>query len=104
MIDWQDTGDHGQRRRFSRRPMRIEARLRLGGREISAVTENISPGGAFLRVQLPETAREVFASFALPQGRVLRVNAKVRWRREMPAGVGIEFETFLPETPSPAQR
>ena len=100
MIDWQDTGDHGYRRRFSRRPVRIEARLRLGGREIPAVTENISPGGAFLRVQLPESAREVLASFALPQGRVLRVNARVCWRREMPAGVGIEFDTFLPETPA----
>ena len=100
MIDWQDIEDHGYRRRFSRRPVRLEARLRLGGTEIPAVTENISPGGAFLRVQLPETAREVLASFKLPHGRALQVRAKVRWRREMPAGVGIEFDTFLPETPA----
>jgi hypothetical protein len=98
MIDWQDNDDHGQRRRFSRRPVALPASLSFGGHQLACTAENISPGGAFLRVQLPETAREVLASFALPHGRSLQVRAKVRWRRQMPAGVGIEFDTFLPET------
>lgn len=99
MIDWQDRGDHGQRRRFARRPMQIHTRLLVQGKELTAVTENVSPGGAFLRVVLPETVRNLVASFELPHGRTLPVRARVRWRREMPAGIGIEFETFLPDAP-----
>jgi hypothetical protein len=37
----------------------------------------------------------LFASIELPQGRGLFVQAKVRWRRANPPGVGIEFSTFL---------
>jgi hypothetical protein len=95
MIDWQDKDDHGQRRRFARRPVQLPARLRFGSAELSAVTENISPGGAFLNVELPESAKEVVASIGLPHGRDLHVRAKVRWRRQNPPGVGIEFDTFL---------
>jgi hypothetical protein len=96
MIDWQDNDAHGQRRRFSRRPVELKARLRVGSEEIAAVTENISPGGAFLRVSLPAGTKEVVASIALPHGRELHVRAKVRWRRPGdPPGVGIEFDTFL---------
>ena len=101
MIDWQDSGDHGYRRRFARRNVALQARLHVGGQEIVATTENISPGGAFLKVTLPETAQHVLAMFDLPEGRTLRVSAKVRWRRAMPAGVGLEFDTFLPETARP---
>jgi hypothetical protein len=100
MIDWQDTGDHGQRRRFARRAVELRARLQADGRDLlPAVTENISPGGAFLRVDLPESVGEVLASFDLPHGRALQIRARVRWRRSMPAGVGVEFVTFLPEAP-----
>lgn len=96
MIDWQDPGDvHHGRRRFARRPVKLDARLQIGGREIRAVTENISPGGAFLSVALPESAKEVIATIGLPHGKELRVKAKVRWRRPEPPGVGIEFDTFL---------
>lgn len=85
-----------QRRRYARREVRLQARLRLGDREIEATTENICPGGAFFSVQLPEDTDDLVASIALPQGRGrLRVHAKVRWRREEPAGIGVEFATFL---------
>jgi hypothetical protein len=96
MIDWQDNDAHGQRRRFARRPVKLPARLRIGREELNAVTENISPGGAFLRVVLPDSATDVVASLELPHGRDLHVRAKIRWRRrgDVP-GVGIEFATFL---------
>ena len=100
MIDWQDPdATHGQRRRYARRPVQLQTRLRIGSQEIEAITENISPGGAFLRVVLPEPAREVIADIGLPHGKHLHVRAKVRWRRPDPPGVGIEFDTFLQVDP-----
>ena len=84
-----------QRRRYARREVRLQARLRLGDREIEATTENICPGGAFFSVNLPEDTDDLVASIALPHGRGLHVRAKVRWRREAPAGIGVEFATFL---------
>ena len=98
MIDWRDTGMQKQQRKFARRPVRLPTRLRLGGRELSGETENISPGGAFLRAKLPENAKEIIAHIGLPEGRHLHVRARIRWRRQDPAGVGIEFESFLEET------
>src|SRR3954467_1750400 len=95
MMERQDTDDAVQRRRFARRPMQLKARLWVGKREIDAVTENISPGGAFLRVAVPESTTELIATIGLPHGRDLHVRAKIRWRRSSPPGVGIEFETFL---------
>jgi hypothetical protein len=94
MVDWQDDGAHRHRRRFSRRAVQLPARLLLGTDEVSAIAENISPGGAFLRAALPAAARELVAVIALPHGKDLRVRARVRWRRPTPPGVGIEFETF----------
>ena len=102
MIDWQDGGSHGHRRRFARRAVHLPARLQIGGRSIPATTENISPGGAFLRVALPENTRVVIATIALPHGKDLRVRAKVRWRRAAPPGVGVEFDTFLDDLSAPA--
>ena len=95
MIDWPDL-ERKPRRRHARRPVKLRARLWSDGREIAATCENISPGGAFLRVQLPETARDVIASIGLPHGRGVHVRAKVRWRN--PAGVGVEFAAFLEST------
>jgi hypothetical protein len=95
MIDWQDNDEHGQRRRFARRPVKLQAKLRFDDTMLLAETENISPGGAFLNVALPENEDEVVASIGLPHGRNLHVRAKVRWRRQSPPGIGIEFQTFL---------
>jgi hypothetical protein len=67
----------------------------VGGQELAATTENISPGGAFLRVKLPENTVDLFASIDLPHGRGVHVQARVRWRRSSPPGVGIEFASFL---------
>lgn len=83
------------RRRHVRRPVELHATLRVSGKEIDALTENISPGGAFLRVLLPVAAKEVVASIVLPHGKDLHVRGKVRWRRNEPPGVGISFDTFL---------
>ncbi len=94
-MDWQDHDEHGYRRRFARRPVRLPAKLRLGDAELAAMTENISPGGAFFNVALPASVDEVVASIGLPHGRDLLVRAKVRWRRQDPPGVGLEFQTFL---------
>ena len=94
-VDWQDPDGFGQRRRYTRREVQLQARVRTGGGEIEATTENISPGGAFLRVQVPADTEDLVATIQLPHGRGLHVRAKVRWRRADPPGVGVEFATFL---------
>jgi hypothetical protein len=94
-VDWQDPDDFGQRRRFTRRDVRLPARVLVAGHELEATTENISPGGAFLCVEVPKEIVDLSASIELPQGRGLHVQAKVRWRRASPPGVGIEFSSFL---------
>lgn len=82
-------------RKHVRRSVKLPARLQLGSREVPAITENISLGGAFLRVELPPDAKEVVASIQLPHGRELQVRARVRWRRNTPPGVGVSFERFI---------
>ena len=98
-MDWEEHDANAYRRRFARRPVQLPAKLRIGDTEVSATTENISPGGAFFNVALPPTASEVVAAIELPHGRNLLVRAKVRWRRADPPGVGIEFQTFLQGLP-----
>jgi len=94
-VDWEDLEGIAQRRKFTRREVELQARLHAGGTEIPATTENISPGGAFLRASVPAETEDVVAMIHLPHGRGLQVRAKVRWRREEPPGVGIEFAGFL---------
>jgi len=94
-VDWQDPETFGQRRRFTRRDVQLQARVRAGERELIAIAENISPGGAFLRIEEPVEGEDLFATIQLPHGRGLHVHAKVRWRRSEPPGIGVEFETFL---------
>jgi PilZ domain len=84
-----------QRRRHRRRPVELNARVRFEMREMTAIAENISPGGAFLRVSLPDDTEWVVADIELPEGKRLLVNARVRWRRSEPSGVGIQFHSFL---------
>ena len=93
--------EEGQRRRHLRRPVELFARVRVGDGDIDAMAENISPGGAFLRVELPSDAARLVASIDLPHGKRVRVEARVRWRRAMPPGVGVQFETFLDEPVRP---
>lgn len=96
MSAWDDISDSSPRRRFARRPVELQARLRIGSSEVAAITENVSPGGAFLRAAVPESVDEVVASIGLPHGRDLHVRARVRWRRQGGSpGVGVEFVTFL---------
>jgi PilZ domain len=84
-----------QRRRHRRRSVKLKARVRFEMREMSAVAENISPGGAFLRVALPDEAEWLVADIELPEGKRLLVNARIRWRRTEPSGVGVQFYSFL---------
>ena len=97
-VEWQERHALAQRRRFTRRDVHLQARVRTSGGVVEAVIENISRGGAFLRVQLPAEAKDLVATIELPQGRGLHVRAKVKWRRTEPAGVGVEFAEFLGES------
>lgn len=83
------------RRRFGRRDVNLPASVRANGRELRAVAVNISPGGAFLRVSLPEPADELEAFIELPHGKRLHLRARVCWKRKDSGGVGVRFETFL---------
>src|SRR2546426_6679629 len=82
-------------RRSPRRGVQLEARVRAGARDLIATAENISPGGAFLRVDLPVETEDLVATIHLPHGRGLHVHARIRWRRSEPPGIGVEFATFL---------
>lgn len=84
-----------RRRRYARREVHLHARLRLGESELDAIAENICPGGAFFRVQVPQDVDDLIVAIELPQGKDLHVHAKVRWRREEPAGIGVQFDAFL---------
>jgi hypothetical protein len=94
-VDGQDPESFGHRRKYMRREVQLQARIRAGKRELIATAENISPGGAFLRVEEPVEGEDLLATIQLPHGRGLHVKAKVRWRRSEPPGVGVEFATFL---------
>lgn len=89
------TTRHATKRKFERRAVSLPAVVRVAGRELPAVAENISPGGAFLRVELPADQEEIVASIVLPHGKDLHVRARVCWRREQPPGVGVKFDRFL---------
>lgn len=90
------------RRQHVRRDLALRAIVRLHGEEIEAVTENISVGGAFLRVDVPAGTRELLAQIDLPNGKQMRVKARVCWRREAPqVGVGVSFEQFVRSEPPP---
>jgi c-di-GMP-binding flagellar brake protein YcgR len=91
----QDPDSFGQRRKYTRRDVQLQARVRAGERDLIATAENISPGGAFLRIEEPVEAEDLFATIQLPHGRGVHVHAKVRWRRAEPPGIGVEFATFL---------
>jgi PilZ domain-containing protein len=82
-----------QRRRHARRPVRLDAELTWHGQQFVARTENISPGGALLNVELPAEATEVVARIDLNTGKAVRVRARVRWH--MASSVGLEFAGFL---------
>lgn len=97
MISDAEDSERGQKRRFQRRPVRLEATVEASGRALSGTTENISPGGAFLRVELPQATDDLTVKFALPNGKEMQVRARVCWRAA--DGVGIAFEQFLPEPP-----
>ena len=84
-----------QRRRHKRSRVQLAARIRFERSEVAAVAENISPGGAFLRVSLPDGAEWLVAEIDLPEGKTVSVKAHVRWRRHTPPGVGVEFHSFL---------
>src|SRR5690349_21921711 len=84
-----------QRRRHKRSRVQLAARIKFERSEVAAVAENISPGGAFLRVSLHDGAEWLVAEIDLPVGQTVSGKAHVRWRRHSPAGVGVEFHSFL---------
>jgi len=94
-VEWPDLDPFPRRRKYTRRGVQLEARVRAGARDLIATAENISPGGAFLRVDLPVETEDLVATIHLPHGRGLHVHARIRWRRSEPPGIGVEFATFL---------
>jgi hypothetical protein len=89
------TTPDASKRKFERRAVSLAAVVRIAGRELPAIAENISPGGAFLRVELPLEQEEIVASIVLPHGKDLHVRARICWRRGEPPGVGVKFDRFL---------
>jgi hypothetical protein len=75
--------------------MRLPAQLTWQGQQFFAETENISPGGALLNIQLPAGAVDIVARIGLRTGKAVRVRARVCWQRPHPPAVGIEFGNFL---------
>jgi len=93
-VDWEDLDSARRRRKFTRRGVQLEARVR-SARGIFWPPPRTSPRGAFLRVELPMETEDLVATIHLPHGRGLHVHAKVRWRRVEPPGIGVEFAGFL---------
>ena len=94
--------DPAQRRRHARRELELTATVRLQGRELRAITENISVGGAFLQIEVPDEIRDLDATIGLPNGKQMRVKARICWRRAGPRpGVGVSFEQFVRSEPPP---
>ena len=89
----QESGE--QRRRHKRSKVQLPARIKFERNEVEAIAENISPGGAFLRAALPDGAEWLVAEIDLPEGKTVSVKAHVRWRRQDPPGVGVQFHSFL---------
>src|SRR5256884_4325900 len=94
LVEWQDLDSVRRRRKYTRRGVQLEARVRTGARDLLATAENISPGGAFLRVDLPVETEDLVATIHLPHGRGLHVHARIRWRRPEPPGIGVGAPTF----------
>jgi hypothetical protein len=44
---------------------------------------------------LPDGAEWLVAEIDLSEGKTVSVKAQVRWRRQTPPGVGVEFHSFL---------
>ena len=94
-MDGQDPETFARRRKYTRRDVQLHARVRAGTQDLVATAENISPGGAFLRIEEPVEGDDLLATIQLPHGRGVHVHAKVRWRRAQPPGIGVEFADFL---------
>ena len=94
-MEWQELEASIQRRRHARREVRLPAQLTWRGQQFHAQTENISPGGALLNIQLPAGATDVVARIGLRTGKAVRVRARVVWQRPSPPAVGIQFDSFL---------
>jgi hypothetical protein len=86
-----------ERRKHLRTPVSLPATVHVGGRAIAAIAKDISPGGAFLRCELPGQFPRVIATIALPNGRDLGFSARICWRRSDPRepGIGVQFDRFL---------
>ena len=74
LVEWQDLDSVRRRRKYTRRGVQLDARVRTGARDLLATAENISPGGAFLRVDLPVETEDLVATIHLPHGRGLHVH------------------------------
>jgi PilZ domain len=76
---------------------RFSARDAMGAGTLTFTSEDVSPGGAFLRSELLLEPGEMLAlSFDVPGVRAVDTQARVAWvrrfpERGQPSGMGVEF-------------
>lgn len=85
------------RRRFMRTNVSLPVELHHAGADVEGQTENLSPGGVFVRTTLACAEGETIElSIQLPNSAHITAHGTVRWVRaaqgaSVPAGLGIEF-------------
>lgn len=84
-----------QRRLQTRHPVELSATLELAGEKREGILRNLSLGGAFLAVELPEppptTGARAYIHFRIPTHEAtISVGASIRWSSD--EGVGLQFD------------
>jgi hypothetical protein len=85
-------------RRYVRVPVAIEVILQLRGRNLSALSQEVSSGGMSLEsADLLDGKTDVEASFQLPGASALTIASEICWRREANHTLGIRFSMTDPK-------
>ncbi len=80
-------------RRYVRIPVAITVNLRVNGRNVTTLSQEVSGGGMSLEsADLLEGKAKVEASFQLPGEAAVSIPAEICWRRPHNSTIGIRFE------------